>query len=261
MLLLISTCQAIFWPLWFTHLENSRRQFYDGRNKPATVFLQMGERMDWSVLFPTDTFPHKLSIGSAWIRPNSSLSSLKCSVYGETYGWIQKLNNSALKDNDKLKEKNKGRAGSAQPCSLLLLLQLPCPIGVLWHPREAIGRHLNGKHNVSKHTGSSWEQKTPSEHRNIFPHPTNQSWKWEKPSPFFRLVRALRRKRCLSSLPCVAENFLMVWNHPVCRLHPWPCHHIMQMLTGEESILHAGLGTMGFCSCWALQNNHKHDQE
>lgn len=77
--------------------------------------------MDWSVLFPTDIFPHKLSIGSAWIRPNSSLSSLKCSVYGETYGWIQKLNNSALKNNYILEEKNTGRAGSVQPSSLPLL--------------------------------------------------------------------------------------------------------------------------------------------
>jgi len=63
----------------------------------------------------------------------------------------------------------------------------------------------------------------------------NTTRKGEKPSSFFRLARALGRKRCLSSLPCVAENSA-VWNHPVCRLHPWPCHHIRQMLAGAESM-------------------------
>lgn len=185
MLLLISTCQAIFWPLWFTHLENSKRQFYDGRNKPATVFLQMGEHMDWSVLFPTDSFPHKLSIGSAWIRPNSSLSSLKCSVYGETYGWIQKLNNSALKNNYILEEKNTGRAGSVQPSSLPLL---PLhPIVVLWHPREDTGSHLNGKHNAKR--GET-----------LFLLQTSQSIRKEKMSVFLTLCG---RKLCSVESPCL----------------------------------------------------------
>lgn len=141
---------------------------------------------------------------------------------------IQMLNNSALKQGDKIEETNT-ELDSHGITHCLCFPTIPHPT-ILWHsrevPREQRKLQPIGAGKGDKDEDTWWEDSTP--------HHTNPELYREGRLSFLQTNQSIRRKKMSVFLIFFSRKVSAVWNYPVCMLYPWP--HPKYIFLGRHSL-------------------------